>query len=640
MNARIPALLIALTLAAPALAQDYRHGRISHVEGGTTLQRASETGAEEALRNLPFLPGDRVWTTADGRVEFQFVGGVLLRVDARSKLDYVAHEGERDDERLALRLWSGSTILRLSSRAPIVELETPGGLVTARGGSALRLDVRSGEARLVVLEGRADLDTGRRRVRLEQGEQTFASQGEVDEPRQADVRGDDDFASWEEDRQAQVGVADDPPRFLPEELAEYEPELDRNGSWHVEVGVGDVWVPNAGSGWQPYVNGGWRWTPYGWTFVPHESWAWAPSHYGRWGHSVNLGWYWMPDDVWGPAWVSWAAGGDYVGWCPLGRGDRPAAWHGRERGHAVPRGSAAERSAGAWTYARRGDLGARNVATRRVALNEVAARELRPITPQLERLGRDAQVAPARGGEYAGARAVPRNIQTRPTPGDTVPELRTDPATTIPFPVARRKQRTDDEKRPQDAQPSQARQTRRSRFSESAAPPESGEASARPESGEASARPRSAAPEGEPEELSAWTRRRLVPVTPPSERAGQEQTRQRDDSRRDNEVLRRVFRPLSEGQSRDGERQRDAGAERPRDAGAERQRDASAERERQTERRRPEAGSSWSRPRSEPRSNPPPKVERQRSQPQGERQRSQPKSERSGGAVRREKEKH
>jgi hypothetical protein len=628
MNARIPALLIALAAATPALAQDYRHGRISHVEGGTTLQRASETGAEEALRNLPFLPGDRIWTTADGRAEFQFVGGVLLRLDARSKLDYVAHEGERDDERLALRLWSGSVILRLSSRAPVVEVETPGGLVTARGGSAVRLDVRSGEARLAVLEGRADLDTGRRRVRLEAGEQTFASQGEVDEPREADLRGEDDFASWEQDRQAQVGVADDPPRYLPEELAEYEPELDRNGSWHVEVGVGNVWVPNAGSGWQPYLNGGWRWTPYGWTFVPHESWAWAPSHYGRWGNSVSLGWYWMPDNVWGPAWVAWSSGGDYVGWCPLGRGDRPATWQHRDRGHAVPRGSAAERSAAAWTYARRGDLGARNVATRRVALGELAARELRPITPQVERLGRNAQVGPARSGtgEYAGARAVPRNIQTRPTPGDTVPELRTDPATTIPFPVARRKQPADEQKRQQSEG-----QSRRSRFSESAAPQQSG--------GEVSAQPRGAVPETEREDSSSWTRRRSVPVTPPAERAGQAQSRQREDSQRDNEVLRRVFRPLSDGQTRGGERQRDASASSER----QRQRDSSADRDRPTQRRRPEAGSSWSQPRSQPqaeRQRSQPRVERQRSQPQGERQRSQPKGERSGGAVRREKEKH
>ncbi|MGE0456158.1 MAG: DUF6600 domain-containing protein [Vicinamibacteria bacterium] len=627
MNARIPALLIVLAAAAPALAQDYRHGRISHVEGGTTLQRASETGAEEALRNLPFLPGDRVWTTADGRAEFQFVGGVLLRLDSRSKLDYIAHEGERDDERLALRLWSGSTILRLSSRAPIVEIETPGGLVTARSRSALRLDVRSGEARLAVLEGRADLDTGRRRVRLEAGEQTFASQGEVDEPRELDLRGDDDFASWEQDREAQVGVADDPPRYLPEELAEYEPELDRNGSWHVEIGVGNVWVPNAGSGWQPYLNGGWRWTPYGWTFVPNESWAWAPSHYGRWGHSVNLGWYWMPDNVWGPAWVSWSAGGDYVGWCPLGRGDRPATYRPRDRGHAVPRGSAAERAAGAgaWTYARRGDLGARNVATRRVALSEIAARELRPITPRVERLGRDAHVGPARSGtgEYAGARAVPRNIQTRPTPGDTVPELRTDPATTIPFPVARRKKPADEERR--QGNDRQTQQTRRSRFSESAAPQERG--------GAVSAQPRGADQETESEDQGSWSRRRVVPVTPPAERTSEEGARkrqredaERDDTRRDNEVLRRVFRPLSEGQSRGGERQRDDSASTER----QRQRDSNAERDRQTERRRPEAGSPWSRPRSDPRSKP----------PQAERQRSQPKGERSGGAVRREKEKH
>ena len=41
-------------------------------------------------------------------------------------------------------------------------------------------------------------------------------------------------------------------------------------------------------------------------FVPLRRWSPDP-----------LRWVWVPDDVWGPAWVSWRYGDDYVGWAPL-----------------------------------------------------------------------------------------------------------------------------------------------------------------------------------------------------------------------------------------------------------------------------------------------------------------------------------
>jgi len=113
------------------------------------------------------------------------------------------------------------------------------------------------------------------------------------------------------------------PEYLPEEVAPYAGELESNGTWYYESEVGHVWRPRVGPGWQPYSDGRWIWTAYGWTWVPYEGWGWAPFHYGRWGHSASLGWYWIPSAGWGPAWVSWAVGPSYVGWCPLGYRDRP-----------------------------------------------------------------------------------------------------------------------------------------------------------------------------------------------------------------------------------------------------------------------------------------------------------------------------
>ena len=159
MTRRLTILAVLLGCATVASAQDsYRHGRILSVEPGATLQRATEPGAEEALPNLPFLPGDRVWTDRAGRAEFQFADGTVLRLDTGSKLDYVAHDDGGGD-RVILRLWSGGLYLhnRDGRGYPDFGIETPAGVVEARVRGVYRVDAVAGETRLSVYEGEAAL---------------------------------------------------------------------------------------------------------------------------------------------------------------------------------------------------------------------------------------------------------------------------------------------------------------------------------------------------------------------------------------------------------------------------------------------------------------------------------------------------
>src|SRR5438093_3794539 len=364
--------MVALALPAAAGAQEaYRDARIRLVEPGVSIQRAAETGAEEALPNLPFLPGDRVWTDQSGRAEFQFADGTLLRVDSRSKLDYVARERE---DRVVLRFWSGG--LYVHGRSPDVGIETPGGIVEIGRGGVYRIDVDSGETRLSVYEGEARLDS----VSVRSGERVYARRGEaVEGPERFDRAAGDEFARWDEERSGHDAYAPSRAEYLSEEIAPYAGELEGNGTWYYEPEVGHVWRPHVGPGWQPYSDGRWVWTAYGWTWVPYEGWGWAPFHYGRWGHSVSLGWYWIPSAGWGPAWVSWALGPGYVGWCPLGYRNQPVVvYDRRDRGRAVPRGQAVA-AASAWSFVRRGDLGARDLSRRRINTAVELNREMRVV---------------------------------------------------------------------------------------------------------------------------------------------------------------------------------------------------------------------------------------------------------------------
>ena len=423
-----------LVLALPVVAvadDDYRHGRIRHVEDGVSIQRAAEPGAEEAQPNIPFLPGDRIWTDERGRVEFQFDSGAFLRLDNGTKLDYLDNPGDR----VILRLWSGGLYVHQTDRDAEFEIETPGGVVEVRGRGITRIDAHSGETRISVYEGEATLQ-GRRGVRIGEGERVFARDGEADQgPMAFDARDDDDFSIWADDRQERVHYARQRPANLPEYVRPYYDELYDHGSWDREEGVGDVWRPRVAVGWQPYSFGRWMWTSYGWTWIPNEPWGWAPFHYGRWGHSAR-GWYWIPQRQWGPAWVSWAVGGPYVGWCPLGFGNRPLIVYERRHrgGHAIPRAGR-----GSWIYARHGDLTARDLSRRRVQNVDPADLARVRIAPPRARLTKDLRVV-----EAPVAPATPRTVRTKPTPGDTVPELRGDNQTTIPFPVARRRREAEE----------------------------------------------------------------------------------------------------------------------------------------------------------------------------------------------------
>jgi len=109
------------------------------------------------------------------------------------------------------------------------------------------------------------------------------------------------------------------------------------GNWYQVADYGYVWQPDAATSadWRPYTDGYWAYTDVGWTWVSYEDFGWATYHYGRWVRLEDYGWCWVPGYEWGPAWVSWRTGGNYIGWAPLppeGRGEvvyesRPITGH-------------------------------------------------------------------------------------------------------------------------------------------------------------------------------------------------------------------------------------------------------------------------------------------------------------------------
>lgn len=146
------------------------------------------------------------------------------------------------------------------------------------------------------------------------------------------------------------------PLATPPSTSMFYDSLSPYGDWVEAAPYGWVWTPrDVAPGWRPYTDGAWNYCDdYGWVWVGAEPWAWAPYHYGRWYMDAQLGWAWAPGTEWGPAWVEWRRGPEYVGWAPLS----PACGWGV--GVGLRRGDV-ELGVDAWAFTSYADFGARSL---------------------------------------------------------------------------------------------------------------------------------------------------------------------------------------------------------------------------------------------------------------------------------------
>ena len=460
--------LASFVSAASAEEVKYRDGRFLETLGGVTIQRADEASSDEAVRNMPFLPGDRVWTDEAGRAEIVFAQGEILWIAERSKVDSLGRGGREQDERLGLRVFAGSFGARVRSGGPGFEFRAPGGTITTTGASAFRVDVRLGETVVSVSEGEVLADLGGERTTVRGGERLSYGDGRVDGPFRYQRARADAFDRWCDERAEELTRMARTHDRLPDELDTYGDELDRNGDWVYDEPQGYVYVPRVASNWAPYTYGRWVYTLYGWTWVADEPWGFVTSHYGRWGYSSRVGWHWLPRVGFSGAWVGWSSPGGIwnqtIGWCALGFNDRPFGSLGYGTGGRLSaRGSRSVSPGHGWSFANRADIGRANSHRRRVNVpaedvaragiwNQGSApdREFREArrgreTAQGERgrngsgLGEAVGVVTRGEGRGSGLGDDAARIYVKPSPGDSTPELRSDPTTTIPTPESRRR---------------------------------------------------------------------------------------------------------------------------------------------------------------------------------------------------------
>jgi hypothetical protein len=327
----ISALLVAISLATPARAQDpddppTRVARLGYIEGSVSFQPAGEDDWVGAVPNRPMTTGDKLWADEDSRVEVQ-LGSAAIRLAPMTGFSFL----NLDDHTIQIQLTSGAvsvTVRRLSDNDD-VEIDTPNLAFTVFQPGHYRLETNENgdNTTIRVREGAGEATGNGQSYDMRAGQEGYFSGTDSLYADVEQIEPPDQFDTWSDSRDHRYDYSRSA-TYLSRDVVGFD-DLDDYGDWRDDPAYGHVWFPNrVEAGWAPYHNGHWAWiSPWGWTWVDDSPWGYAPFHYGRWAF-VGGRWGWIAGPpavapVYAPALVVFVGGGPgamggNVAWFPLG----------------------------------------------------------------------------------------------------------------------------------------------------------------------------------------------------------------------------------------------------------------------------------------------------------------------------------
>jgi hypothetical protein len=361
MKRTLFAALLAAMIAAPAARaqgpepeQEFHQtvARVAFVEGEGSFQRGDDPDHWQPLAlNVPMTIGDRIWTGAAGRTEFQAPG---LRAFLAPQTELTALNLTEDVQQYSIAEGTASFRLVSMDDDDVFEIDTPNAAVTLEKPGLYRIYVDGdGNTSVSVRRGEARVAAGGGEVSLRTGEQMVVNGLDGPEYDVFALPLADSWDRWVSSRERRKHEIVSWNYTSPDVLG--VEDLDAYGVWEDVPEYGHVWRPvQVAAGWAPYRAGRWIWQdPWGWTWVSAEPWGWAPYHYGRW-IVVSSRWCWVPvaphvrHVSYAPALVAFVGGGPgwsvsigvggggYVGWFPLAPRDPFVPWWGRRSGSWAP----------------------------------------------------------------------------------------------------------------------------------------------------------------------------------------------------------------------------------------------------------------------------------------------------------------
>lgn len=311
--------------------------RITFIEGNGLIHHGFNQNDEEAIINSMLLEGDSLETYSDTKAELIFANGIIIRMNENSKIHLLSISGLRSKP-IIIKLIGGDIIVD-SSIASLSEnslrIDTINCSIYLTQESSFRV-VSDQFTDVLVYEGSIDVATENNTLSLGRGQRLLNVADPESQPEYFDTLVSDDFAQWNESRQASYSRTNEENEYS-DNIEPYDMYgMEEYGNWKYEPDYGNVWVPYVTPDWQPYLYGKWAMYPSGWGWISYEPWGWAPYHYGRWGFNTATGWFWIPKPIFGLGWVSWYSWDNYVGWSPLDYYDRPIFFDHPAQGYYRP----------------------------------------------------------------------------------------------------------------------------------------------------------------------------------------------------------------------------------------------------------------------------------------------------------------
>ena len=338
---KLTIVLMFLAVSTPVVASEEDDvtslSYISYLERYATVQPSSEDEGIEAVINMPLVPGDRVDTAREARMEIFLADGNSLWLDEYTtlSLDAVAFSRDTGGDRTVLFLADGTIVVEVSehslSTQPI-RIDGRSATVYLNGEGLYRVEAQSdGGLRLEVWKGLAEAATSAGGIQVTAETTAVVAAGQISN-QDTTLTWGDDFAGWVGQRR-QI-VQGESGKHVEARYERQAGQLDNYGNWiYLSESDSWAWQPTVSAGWRPYTAGRWYSTPTGYSWLSYEPWGWLPYHYGSWNCHATYGWVWSWHSVWSPAWVRWAWWPGYVGWCPWGY---YASWWGPRYGHHYP----------------------------------------------------------------------------------------------------------------------------------------------------------------------------------------------------------------------------------------------------------------------------------------------------------------
>jgi hypothetical protein len=298
------------------------YGHISFVDNEATVTRAD--GSEnQAVVNLPVIPGDTVATSAAGRCELQFDNGTVIRLDENSRLRITTVQAPTLTSR-----WKITTLHLLQGQAyalpqtynrEMFQIITPNAAVklksrtaaTIRFDTDLRTTLFSDAGKFEVLYG-ADSKT-LKTAKVKAGQAVV-----IDTANTLAVSSEKrnlEFVAWNEyvDRhfkELHYGISKVPPKLkFGSSALRYWAEKWSSlfGEWIYDEVFGYVWKPadeRFAYAERPFFHADFVRINGQLFLVPQQAWGWVPAHMGTWVW-MKRGWTWIPGEWFHPGIVDY-----------------------------------------------------------------------------------------------------------------------------------------------------------------------------------------------------------------------------------------------------------------------------------------------------------------------------------------------